>query len=70
MDRGILVAHKPPMIIADTTGNTAVSILDDMTLNPDLRGEQLVDSMLVANYLRPTLSFEVGIKRLNAIINA
>jgi hypothetical protein len=42
-DRVISVAHKPPTIVTDTTGNTAASILDAMTLNQDLQGKQLVD---------------------------
>jgi hypothetical protein len=69
-DRVISVAHKLPMIVADTTGNTAASILDAMTLNQNLRGEQLVDPVLMASHLRPTLSCEADIQELDVISNA
>jgi hypothetical protein len=40
-DRVVSAARKQPMIVADTTENTAASILDAMTLDQDFQREQL-----------------------------
>jgi hypothetical protein len=58
------------MIATVTTGNTATSFFDAMTLNKDLREKQLVDPVLIASHLRLTLSCEADIQQLDVTINA